>query len=99
MFQISCNSLNYQIIFKAPLITVIHLHKQGENIAASAKKLCAARMTVHQTVKQYQRLGTVDDHPRSGRSRSQNGTFQPEWAPTHGAKTIAELCRQQFLDV
>uniref|UniRef100_A0A1I7XIC7 Helix-turn-helix domain-containing protein n=1 Tax=Heterorhabditis bacteriophora TaxID=37862 RepID=A0A1I7XIC7_HETBA len=29
-------------------------------------------MTVHRTVKRYQELGTVEDHPRSGRPRSVN---------------------------
>uniref|UniRef100_A0A1I7XF25 Metallophos domain-containing protein n=1 Tax=Heterorhabditis bacteriophora TaxID=37862 RepID=A0A1I7XF25_HETBA len=37
-----------------------------------AKKLCVTKMTVHQTVKRYQELGTVKDRPRSERSRSVN---------------------------
>uniref|UniRef100_A0A1I7WZ92 HTH_Tnp_Tc3_2 domain-containing protein n=1 Tax=Heterorhabditis bacteriophora TaxID=37862 RepID=A0A1I7WZ92_HETBA len=35
-------------------------------------KICVTRMALQRTVKRYQELGTVEDHPRSGRPRSVN---------------------------
>uniref|UniRef100_A0A1I7WH57 HTH_Tnp_Tc3_2 domain-containing protein n=1 Tax=Heterorhabditis bacteriophora TaxID=37862 RepID=A0A1I7WH57_HETBA len=57
---------------KALRTTIIHLHELGEKSVAIAKKLCVTRMALHRTVKRYQELGILKDHPRSGRPRSVN---------------------------
>uniref|UniRef100_A0A1I7X5J8 Helix-turn-helix domain-containing protein n=1 Tax=Heterorhabditis bacteriophora TaxID=37862 RepID=A0A1I7X5J8_HETBA len=57
---------------KALCTIIIHLNKLEEEHIAIANELCITRTTVNRTVKRYQELGTVEDHPRSGRPRSVN---------------------------